>query len=162
MKATHSDRIETIPDASTQLSPPHFDELAVAFAQPVQPLAPRRKKKLLRSSLLLIAYLVFIVAVISVVYLAPPKARVDASTEAMTSETQTDAQSGQVDTSPAGTTENDVMGGPAIEHAKKHSRRVSTRLHFPNQTIQIVEGGEGKPVARKVGEIRYGRSSDRP
>src|SRR6476620_6414032 len=41
MKSTRTEISKTAPDASTSLSSPHFDELAVAVAQPVQPLIPR-------------------------------------------------------------------------------------------------------------------------
>lgn len=160
MKNTRTEISETVPDASTQLSSPHFDELAVAVAQPVQPLA-RTKRRLLRSSLLLIAYLAFIVAVVGIAYLRPPGSRADTLSEAPNNETQLDVQPALNDSSAA-MTEDESIATPRIRAAKPQSRSGSTRIRIQNQTIQIVETGEGKPVPRKVGEIRYGRSSDRP
>ena len=160
MKDIRTDKRDTVPDTFTPLSSPHFDELAVAAAQPVQPLRARRNK-LLRSALLMTAYLAFIMAVVGLVYLAPPKARGDASTEAMTSETQTDTQSAQVENSPATIIDNEMMAAPVIQQRRQHLRRAS-RLRLQHPALEIVEGDEGKPIPRKVGEIRYGRSPDRP
>ena len=149
----------TVPDTSAGLSSPHFDELAVAIAQPVQ-LLPSRNKKLLRSSLLLIAYLAFIVTTVGVAFWAPPSSREDLSSEATSGETQSDPQTA-ADSSSSGVTEDETMAAPGIPAAKPHSRRGS-RVRFQHQTMEIVDGGEGKPLPRKVGEIRYGRLSDRP
>jgi hypothetical protein len=160
MKDIRTDRRDTVPDTFKTLSSPHFDELAVAAAQPVKPLPPRRNK-LLRSALFMTAYLAFIVAIVGLVYLAPPKARVDASTEATTSETQTDTQSAEVESSAATTIDNETMAAPVMQRPQRHLRRAS-RLRFQRPPLQIVEGDEGKPISRKVGEIRYGRSPDRP
>ena len=159
MKDIRTETRDTVPDTFTLLTPPHFDELAIAFAQPVQPLPPARTTRW-RSTLLLIAYLAFILAIVGFVYLAPPKARVDASTEP-TSETQTDAQSAQVDSSPAMTVENEAMATPVMQRPRHHSRRAA-RLRIQHQPLEIVEGDEGKPMSRKVGQIRYARSPDRP
>jgi hypothetical protein len=161
MKNTRTEISETVPDASTQLSSPHFDELAVAFAQPVQPLAPRTRRRLLRSSLLVIAYLAFIVAVVGIAYLRPPGSRADTLSEAPNNETQLDVQPA-VNDSSAAMTEHESIATLGIRRAQPQSRRGATRIRIQNQTIQMVEAGEGKPVPRKVGEIRYGRSSDRP
>lgn len=161
MKNTRTEITETVPDASIKLSSPHFDELAVAVAQPVQPLAPRTKRKLLRSSLFLIAYLAFIVAVVGIAYLRPPGSRADTLSEAPNNETQLDVQPAVNNSSPA-MTEDEPIATPRIRRAEPHSSRGSTRIRIQNQTLQIVEAGDGKPVPRKVGEIRYGRSPDRP
>jgi hypothetical protein len=95
--------------------------------------------------------------------LRPPGSRADTLSEATPNETQSDAQSGVVDSSPA-KTENESTPAPVtvIRRAKPHSRSTSTRFGVQNQMIQIVESAEGKPVPRKVGEIRYGRSPYRP
>ena len=159
MKDTRTGKVDTVPDRSTGLPSPHFDELAVAIAQPVQPL-PSRGKKLLRLSLFLIAYLAFILAGAGVAYFAEPGSREDLSSEAMSGETQSDAQPA-VDASSSAMTGNESSATSGIQRTKPTSRRVS-RLRFQNQTTEIVEGAEGKPVSRKVGEIRHGRSSDRP
>jgi len=159
MKDTRTETGNTVPDTFRRLSPPHFDELAVAVAQPVQPL-PSRAMKLLRSSLFLIAYLIFIVAVVGVAYFSPPSSRADVSSESMSGETQSDSQPA-LDDSSSGMTGGESIATPEVPRGKAHSSRAS-RLRFQNQTIEIVEGSEGKPAPRKVGEIRYGRSSDRP
>jgi len=151
---------DTVPDTLNPLSSPHFDEFAVAIAQRVQPLPPRRKRKLLRSSLLLIAYLEFIVATIGIAYLSPPSSRADVSNETISSETQSDTQPA-LDNNSAGMTGGESMATPAIRPTRPHSSRAS-RFRFQNQNIEIVEGDEGKPISRKVSELRYGRSSDRP
>ena len=159
MNDTHMEKTFKVPDASSRLSAPHFDDWAIAVAKPVQPLLPRRKKRLLRSSLFLIAYLAFIIAVAGVAFFAPPSSREDTVTEASTSETQAAEQSEVVESPAAPASENEATT-PLIRRAMPRAKRWA-RLHFQNQAIQIVEG-DGKPVPRKVGEIRYGRSSDRP
>ena len=159
MQDTRAETVKTVPDTSMELSSPHFDELAVAVARPVQPL-PSHGKKVLRSSLFLIAYLAFIVTVVGVAYFSPPTPREDLSSEAMSGEAQADAQPA-VDDRSSGVTQGETITAPLNPGTKSHSRRVS-RLRLQNQPIEIVEEGEGKPVPRKVGEIRYGRSSDRP
>jgi len=115
----------------------------------------------LRTPLLLIAYLAFIVAVVGIAYLRPPGSRADTLDEAPNNETQSDLQPALND-SPAAMTEDESVATSRIQPAKPHRRRGSTRIQIQNQTIQMVEAGEGKPAPRKVGEIRYGRSSDRP
>ena len=160
MKDIRTETSNTVPDIFKPLSSPHFDEFAVASAQRVQLLPPPRKRKLLRSSLLLIAYLTFIVATIGIAYLSPPSSRADVLNETIKSETQSDTQPSPDDNS-AGITEGESTALPTIPRARSNSRRVS-RFHSQNQTVEIVEGGEGKPVPRKVGEIRYSRLSDRP
>jgi hypothetical protein len=159
MKDSHIEQTAKVPDAPARLLSPHFDELAVATAQPVQ-LLPSRNKKLLRTSLLSLAYLAFIVAVAAVVWLAPPKPRDELSSEVMSGEAQSDSQA-SVDDSSSGAIADESIATPVIRRAQRHARKV-TRLRFQNETIEIVEGGDSKPVPRKVGEIRYGRSSDRP
>jgi hypothetical protein len=161
MKDIRTETHDTVPDTFTSLSSPHFDELAVAVAQPVQPIRPRRKKRLLRSSLFLIAYLAFIVTTVGIAYLSPPSSRADVSNETVISETQPDEHAGVVNSSLAGTPENESTAPPVIPRAQSRLKRVAG-VRFQNQTIQVVEGGEGKPVPRKIGEIRYGRSPDRP
>ena len=160
MKDIRTETRHTVPDTSKQLPSPHFDELAVAVARPVQPLAPRRRR-LLRSSLFLIAYLAFIVAAVGIPYLRPPGSRGDTLSEAPNNETQLDVQP-ELNGSSATMTEDESIAMSGIRRAQAHSRRGSTRIRIQNQTIQTVEAGEGKPVPRKVGEIRYGRSSDHP
>src|SRR5262245_48421965 len=135
MNQTHIEKNGKVPDTCPRLSSPHFDELAVAFAQPVQPLAPPRWKRLLRSSLLLIAYLVFIVAVVAIANLNPPRPRADISSEAMSGETQSEVQPALDDTS-SGMTPGESMAAPTMR--RMHSRRVGRR-HFPNQGTEIVE-----------------------
>jgi hypothetical protein len=161
MKDIRTETRDTVPDTFTPLSSPHFDELAIAVAQPVQPLPPRRKKRLWRSSLFLIAYLAFILATAGTAYLWPPSSRADVSEKTLSDETQTEAHAGAVNSSPAVTLENESTATPAIGSPKSLSKR-ALGLRFQNQSMQIVEGGEGRPVARKVGEIRYGRGTDRP
>jgi hypothetical protein len=162
MKNTRTEISEPVPGVSTQLSSPHFDELAVAIAQPVQPLAPRPKRRLLRSSLLLIAYLAFIAAVFGVAYLRPPGSLADTVSDAPKNETESVMQPTLNNSSPA-MTEDDSIATPEIRRAaSRHVRRDLTRIRIVNQTTQTVEADEGKPVPRKVGEIRYRRWVDRP
>ncbi len=160
MKDIRTETRETVPDAFKALSSPHFDEFAVAAAQRVQPLSPRRNKRFFRSSLLLIAYLEFIVATVGVAYLSPPSSRANVSTETIRSENQSDPQSAPEGTAP-GIPGDESIAAPAVQRTRRHSRRVS-RFRFQNQNIEIVQGDEDKPVPRKVSELRYGRSSDRP
>jgi hypothetical protein len=160
MKDIRTEIRDTVPDTFTPLSSPHFDEFAIAAAQPVQPLPPR-SRRLLRSSLFMMAYLVFIGASVGVAYVCSPQPQQDTSTAAASSETQSDMQPALADNSSATTIENEAPTAPVILRPKQHSGRAS-RFRFQHQPLEIVDGGEGKPVARKVGEIRYGRSPDRP
>jgi hypothetical protein len=160
MKDIRTETRHTVPDTLKPLSSPHFDEFAVAIARRVQPLPPRRKGKLLRSSLLLIAYLEFIVAAIGIAYLSPPSSRADVSNETISGETQSDTQPA-LDDNSAGMTGGESMATPAIRRPRPHSNR-AWRFRLQNQTIGIVGGGKGRKMPRKVGEIRYGHLSGRP
>jgi|KBSSwiStaDraftv2_1062776.scaffolds.fasta_scaffold184240_2 hypothetical protein len=160
MKDIRTETRDTVPDPFKPLSSPHFDEFAVAAARQVQPLPPRRNRRFFRSSLLLIAYLEFIVATVGVAYLSPPSSRAEVSNETISSETQSDTQPALDGTAP-GMPGGESMATPAIRRPRRHSRRVS-RFRVQNQNIEIVEGDESKLVPRKVSELRYGRSSDRP
>src|SRR5689334_16945568 len=151
---------DTVPDTFTPLSSPHFDEFAIAAAQPVQPLPPQ-SRRLLRSSLLMIAYLTFIGASVGVASVFSPQSREDTSTEAAKGEAQSDMQPALADNSSATTIENEALNAPVILRPKHHFRRAS-RLRFQHEPLDIVEGDEGKPMSRKVGEIRYALSPDRP
>lgn len=164
MNDTQIEKADTVPDPSAKLPSPHFDEFAVAVAQPVQPLPPRGGRgahRLLRSVLFMIAYFAFIVAVAGVAYLRPPGSREDRSSE--TTATQSDAQPAVTDdNSPAIPVTDESIGTVSNRGTKHARRRVSSRVRHQNQPIEIVEDAKGKPVPRKVGEIRYGRDIDRP
>ena len=159
MKDIRTETRDTVPDTLNPLSSPRFDEFAVAIAQRVQPLPPRRERKLLRASLLLIAYFEFIVATIGIAYLSPPSLRADVSNETTSSETHSDTQ--PLDDNSAGMTGGESMATPAVRRPRMHSSTAS-RFRFQNQAIEIVDRDEGRKVPRKVGEIRNGRSPDRP
>src|SRR5215468_648469 len=123
MKDIRTETRNAVPDTFTQLSSPHFDEFAIAAAQPVQPLPPPWKKRLLRYSLLLTGYLAFIVATVDVAFVSPPSSRADAPNEAMSSETQPDMQPGLAESPSATTTENEALPAPQIVRPKHHLRR---------------------------------------
>ena len=160
MKDIRTEIPDTVPDISKELPSPHFDELAVAIAQPVQPLPLQSGRRVLQSSLFLIAYVAFIAVVVAVAYVAPARTREDTLTEATATETQSDAQPALGDAAPAAG-QSSSTGTSLIRYARPHPRRLG-RLRFQNQTTEILEDGAGKPIPRKVGEIRYGRSPDRP
>ena len=164
MKDTRTETVDTVPDASTELPSPHFDEFAVAVAQPVEPLTPRKRpiaSRVLRLSLYLLAYLAFVLAGAGVAYFAPPSSGEDKLSAATTGETQSDAlPAGAVtDGSAVMPATEESITTPRIRHG--HSRRLS-RVPLHNLNIQIVGEGEGKQAPRKVGEIRYGRPSNQP
>lgn len=144
-------------DATTEtrpadLSEPHFDQLAVLIAQPVEPIARRQRdwfawleKPRMMIAILVVAGLLGTTALALTLQL-PRQRNLDsaaAETKANESEIKADESKAQPE-SPLG----------AIAEQLKSSA--------PRRRTRTVASGETKPVARRVGVIVYGSSSDRP
>jgi hypothetical protein len=142
----------------THLSSPHFDDTAVAVAQPVEPLRPARRrfpKLSLQPILIVIAFAVVLVAVtVATAFLMPGS---EPATEAKAI-TEQPAQSTDSERAETATTVNkaaDATGATsAMDSGALDKRVVRPRRETSNARV-VIEGG--RPVARKVGEIRYGR-----
>ena len=143
------------PDATTtathtaELSEPHFDEIAVLIAQPVEPIARRERdwfawlgKPRMMAAILVVAGLLGTTALALTLQL-PRQPHVDSAATQI-----------QADESPA--QPESPLGG-ITEHLK------STPPRTKNRKARTVDtSGDTKPVARRFGVIVYGSSSDRP
>ena len=137
----HDNTIET---GSAELSEPHFDEIAVLIAQPVEPIANRGRdwfawleKPRTMIAILVVAGLLGTTALALTLRL-PRQRNVDSAATQIPAE-QTPAQP----ESPLGAL-SEQLKSPAPRTRNRKAR-----------------SGETKPVARRVGVI-YGSSSDRP
>ena len=140
-----------LPDTTTtetqaaELSEPHFDEIAVFIAQPVKPIARQERdwfawlaKPRMMVAILVAAALLGTTALALTLHL-PRQPHVDSvATEV------------QADESPA---QPESPLGAITEQLKSNAPRTKNRK---------ARSGETKPVARRVGVIYYGSSSDRP
>ena len=133
-----------------ELSEPHFDEIAVLIAQPVEPIAKRERdwfgwleKPRMMIAILVLAGLLGTTALALTLQL-PRQRQVDsATTEIRASESPV-----QESRAPA-----ESPLGALTEQLKSTAPRKRNRK---------ARSGETKPVARRVGVIVYGSSSDRP
>lgn len=133
--------IETRPG---ELSEPHFDEIAVLIAQPVEPIVKRERdwfawleKPRMMIAILVIAGFLGTTALALTLQL-PRQRNVDsAATQIPTDET------------------------PAQPEAPLGALTEQLKLKAPRPRNRKARSGETKPVARRVGVI-YGSSSDRP
>ena len=132
----------------TELSEPHFDEIAVLIAQPVEPIAQRKRdwfgwleKPRMMIAILVVAGLLGTTALALTLQLQPQPHVDSAATEI------------KVDESPA---EPGSPLGAITEQLESTAPRTKNRKARPGVT-----SGNTKPVARRVGVI-YGGSSDRP
>jgi len=149
MKETSLKQQEPTTAPTEDLSTPHFDELAIAVAQPVQPL-PRRTRYAFSLPRVPRKAAVLGSAIVLLVGLSITAARQDDRA----ADPATDVQL-QADSHP-------VMDEPAPEMTEKHAvaprhdRRSAAQLARPRyaDTIRIFIPADGKPAARKVGEIR--------
>lgn len=159
MKETSTEQIESaqVSHSPDQLSSPHFDESAVAAAQPVEPLKrgnaqtrffywPRRWP--------------VIISVVALTVLAPLAVAVlvvrhqtEAVITSTIAEPQPASQPIQVATPGSLTTAKVKV---ANGNAKVERSRPKPRIYE-----RVVVADEGKPVARKVG-VLYGRTANRP
>jgi|GEM_PF-2316874 len=151
---------ESVADAApAEASTPHFDDIAVAIAQPVQPLAEHTHA--IASSVSVLRPLLFaLVACVVIATLATAVSLFGLPRHDETSEPPAAPVS-----EPA---EAEISGGilqtnvsTQSEQRRRHRRSTFLRM-TPNHVIVVAEDNEGKPGARKVGEIRYNRGTDRP
>ena len=146
----HDPTTETGPE---QLSEPHFDDIAVLIAQPVEPIATREndwfgwlEKPRMMIAILVVAALLGTTALALTLQL-PSQRQVDSAA------TEIRADQSAAQESPA-QTESPL--GALTEELK------STAPRKRNRKARSGDTGNTKPVARRVGVIVYGSSSDRP
>jgi hypothetical protein len=152
---------ESVADAApVEASTPHFDDIAVAIAQPVQPLA-KHNHAIASSASVLRPLLFALVACVVIATLATAVSLFGLPRHDETSEPTAAAAAAE----PA---EAEISGGilqtnvsTQSEQRRRHRRSTFLRM-TPNHVIVVAEDNEGKPGARKVGEIRYSHGTDRP
>ena len=135
-----------------ELSEPHFDEIAVLIAQPVEPIAHRERdwfawleKPRMMIAILVVAGLLGTTALALTLRLPRQRTLDSAATEIKTNEPPIKAAESRADADPP-------LG--AIAEQLKGS--------VPRRRNRKADSSETKPVARRVGVIVYGSSSDRP
>lgn len=138
----HDNLTETQPG---ELSEPHFDEIAISIAQPVEPIAKRERdwfawleKPRMMIAILVVAGLLGTTALALTLHL-PRQRHVDSAATQI-----------QADETPA---QPEAPLGALTEQLKPTTPRTRNRK---------IRSGDSKPVARRVGVIVYGSSSDRP
>ena len=131
-----------------ELSEPHFDEIAVLIAQPVEPIAPRlnRWRALLEKPRTLLA-IVFISSMMGIAALA---LTLQVQTQPHVDNTASEIQTEQTTSPPE---------SQAVADTEQQS--ASPRRSNMSKTRSVIEDDESKPKARRVGVI-YGSSSERP
>jgi hypothetical protein len=147
----------TITDTPAELQEPHFDEIAVLIAQPVEPIAQHEHdwfawlgKPRTMVAILVVAALLGTMA-LALTLLLPRQPHVDsAATVDSTATVDSAATEMQADESPA---EPASPLGAITEQLKATATPTKNRK---------ARSANRKPVARRVGVIVYGSSSDRP
>lgn len=143
----HDATIETRPEKPSE---PHFDEIAVLIAQPVEPIAPGIKRcwlALLEKPQTLLA-IVFISSMMGITALA---FTLQLHTQPQVDTAATEIQTEQTTSSP----ESQVVADTEQQSARPRPSKMS-------KTRSRVEDDDSKPKAKRVGVIVYGSSSDRP
>ncbi|HXT64839.1 MAG TPA: hypothetical protein VN696_17490 [Pyrinomonadaceae bacterium] len=149
--------VSEVPVAQT--STPHFDDIAVAIAQPVQPLTKPHPGRA-SSATIFRSLLLALVACVMVATLATAVSLFGLPRHETTANAPVAAPSAEA-------IPTDTLGGnlEANESIEPQRRRAQPRRRLArgnsDRILLIQEDDEGKPAARKVGEIR-GRGSDRP
>jgi hypothetical protein len=146
-------------DTSAELQEPHFDEIAVLIAQPVEPIARRERDWFawLEKPRTVLA-IVFISSMMGIIALAltlqlHTQPHVDTAATEIQTEQTTSAPESQAPESQA--PESQVV-------ADTEQQSASPRRSKMSKTRPSVEDDDSKPKARRVGVIHYGSSSDRP
>jgi hypothetical protein len=147
---------------ATETTTPHFDAMAIADAQPVEPLPPERFRWFAFSYepiVIILAFaVIFAIAVAASVLVLSTEQTKAAEPPAPTEQLSTD-EAAQMDVlAGALADDNDAAAaGPASKtDGRSLSRKTVKRSRSQNRTL--LTDDEGRPVARKVGEIRYGRN----
>jgi hypothetical protein len=152
---------EIQPVQTQELSSPHFDDIAVAIAQPVKPLPAQKRIKLpavSRESIAIVIAFGFILITVAL----SGSLLIGRSEQAM-AETAAGAEHGSEtvalpESTPAVTTPTEAAVNSVAVTSEHHRsrRKTSSRVLIQNPTARFVNE-DGKPVGRKFGEIRYGR-----
>lgn len=139
---------------SAELAEPHFDEIAVLIAQPVEPIAQRERdwfawleKPRMMIAILVVAGLLGTTA-LALTLQSQRQPHVDSAATGIKAE-ESPAESG----SPLGAITEQWESVAPRKQSKSITPRTNNRKARPGNT---------KPVARRVGVIVYGSSSDRP
>jgi hypothetical protein len=146
---------------SNSLASPQFDETAIAEAQPVEPLPPERlglSALAAQPFVIVIAFGLLFVFVVLLSALVHSPEQVKADEALTTTESRSEPPKSMTTESATGVVPVPVIdidsAGDKIETFLR-SRKSARSRHRTNRSDQ-----SGRPVARKVGEIRYGRGSD--
>ena len=139
---------------SADLSEPHFDEIAVLIAQPVEPIAERERdwfawleKPRMMIAILVVAGLLGTTA-LALTLQSQRQPHVDSAATGI----KADESPAEPGTQLGANTEQFESTAPP-EQSKATTTRTKNRK---------ARSGHTKPVARRVGVIYYGRSADRP
>ena len=139
---------------SAELSEPHFDEIAVLIAQPVEPIAQRERdwfawleKPRMMIAILVVAGLLGTTA-LALTLQSQRQPHVDSAATGIKAD-ESPVEPG----SPLGATTEHLDSSAPSEQSKSTTPRTKNRKARSDNT---------KPVARRVGVIVYGRSADRP
>jgi hypothetical protein len=152
-----------------ELSSPHFDDIAVAVAQPVKPLPWYKRINLFvgtRESIAIVMAFgaIFLIVAFAASFLVDASEQTVSRTEATMADESKPIHSPQSQAMPATAPQVEATVNSAAIITQKYARgfqRKPSRTHAWNRPMRFVDE-DGKPVARKVGEIHYGRASDRP
>ena len=149
-------RNETPP---TELSEPHFDEIAVLIAQPVEPITQRERDWFawLEKPRMMIAILV-VAGLLGTTALALTL-QSQRQPQADTAVTGIKADESPAEPSPA---EPSSPLGAIAEQLELSAPPEQSKSTTPRTKNRKARSGNTKPVARRVGVIVYGSSADRP
>jgi len=157
------------PAPTPELSSPHFDDIAVAVAQPVKPIPWYKRLNLFvgsrESIAIVIAFgTIFLIIAFAASFLVDASEQPANAPDATVSEESKPIDSPQSMAMPAGAPQVEATVNSAAAITERYARefhRKPARTHAWNRPTRFVDE-DGKPVARKVGEIHYGRAADRP
>jgi hypothetical protein len=154
----------------TELGSPHFDKIAVAAAQPVRPLPWHARLNSFAASrqpiaiVIAFGFILLTVAVVAFFLLARSEQAKANEPDASLEGTSQTIEPPQTQTAPVAPAQPEAAVNSAVITTDKFAWRSRTTVHRVrpvNRRVPVIVEDQGKPVARKVGEIRYG-SSDRP
>lgn len=154
----------------TELLSPHFDEIAVADAQPVRPLPWHARLNLFgapRQPIAIVIAFGFILLSVSVIasflMVRSEQAKADEPAARAEQSWQT-VEPPQTETAPVAAAERGAPTNSAVITTDKFPwpSHKNSRVRPQTRTAPIITAGHGRPVARKVGEIRFRDSGGHP